>query len=342
MSISDDEPQGYDPHHTMYHITKPLRAASLTDKHTGELLHKDLRFPLVGSPKIDGIRCLTFADVLGLGQALSRSFKPIANIATRSVLAALRVNLDGELIVRTPHAGANYNNPKGWEPFTNHPDGRPGISSQIMSHDGTPNFSYIVFDCHSHPSYPYTNRLMQASEAVAEIIAKDTFNIAQVQLLDHRVIHSLQEMLEYEEWCLMQGYEGIMLRDPNGYYKSGQSTLKQQTLLKLKRHQDDEATIIDMTEMMHNENEAGVNETGGVQRSKQSAGLIGAGVMGTLVVQHPVFGTFEIGTGFTYAEREAFWARQSHYFNKPVTFKYQPYGTKDKPRGPVFRNVRLD
>ena len=43
---------------------------------------------------------------------------------------------------------------------------------------------------------------------------------------------------------LNAGYEGLMLRDPNGIYKFGRSSVKENILLKVKEFMDDEAEII--------------------------------------------------------------------------------------------------
>ena len=82
----------------------------------------DLRFPLIGSPKLDGIRC-----VMKDSFAKSRSMKPIKNIHTRSLLerhGELLRDVDGELMV-----GDLFNS----------------TTSGINTILGTPDFKYHIF-----------------------------------------------------------------------------------------------------------------------------------------------------------------------------------------------------
>ncbi len=59
-----------------------------------------LRYPLLASPKLDGIR----ATVQG-GVVLSRNLKPIRNAHTQALFGRKEYEgLDGELIVGPPHA----------------------------------------------------------------------------------------------------------------------------------------------------------------------------------------------------------------------------------------------
>jgi DNA ligase-1 len=56
---------------------------------------ENLKYPVLVSPKLDGIRCL-IVD----GKALSRSFKPIPNLFIQSLLSKQEFNgLDGELVL---------------------------------------------------------------------------------------------------------------------------------------------------------------------------------------------------------------------------------------------------
>jgi len=77
-----------------------------------------------------------------------------------------------------------------------------------------------------------------------------------ITLVDQRLIHFLAELETMEEKALAEGHEGIMVRRPSGLYKHGRATEKSQDLLKIKRFADDEAIVIGVTELMHNDNAA--------------------------------------------------------------------------------------
>ena len=67
--------------------------------------------------------------------------------------------------------------------------------------------------------------------------------------------------------------------------------------------------------------------------------------MGALIVRDIVTGVeFNIGTGFTAADRREWWewfVAQTERTPKPVVkYKSFPIGTKDKPRHPVYLGLR--
>lgn len=139
------------------------------------------------------------------------------------------------------------------------------------------------------------------------------------------------------------GYEGIMIRAPWGSYKFGRSTVNQGLLGKVKRFEDTEGTIVGFEELMHNENEAEINELGYQERSHAMAGQVPGNTLGSLVVSHPDWEeTFGIGTGFSADERLTLWQNRDTLNGQKVKFKHQPSGAKDKPRFPVYLGLRKD
>ena len=78
-------------------ITKPMLAGKCERMNA-------LSFPLLATPKLDGIRCLKIG-----GRALTRSFKPdLQPLHTREWIEAnLPDGVDGELIVKASHVQRN-------------------------------------------------------------------------------------------------------------------------------------------------------------------------------------------------------------------------------------------
>ena len=112
---------------------------------------------------------------------------------------------------------------------------------------------------------------------------------------------------------------------------------------KVKRFADTEGTIVDFEELMHNENEAEINELGYQERSSAQAGQVPGNTLGALEVSHPDWEeTFGIGTGFTANERFTLWQNRDKLKGCSVKFKHQPSGAKDKPRFPVYLGLRKD
>ena len=283
-----------------------------------------LRFPLYASPKVDGLRC-TVHD----GVAMSRSMKPLPNKWLQAYFKAWAKEwqgLDGELVVGPPTA----------------PDCYRKSTSFIMSHDKEHfDWRFYVFDRHDLATCSYAIRLKMLQTWPA-----NESHPYLVSLLPAIRLESQAELDDYETSMLEQGFEGVMVRDPDGLYKQGRATARGQELLKVKRSADMEAVIIGAEEQMHNGNEAFTSELGRTKRSKVQSGLVDKGTLGALIVRG-VNGPykdveFSVGTGFDDAERAAIWASRTLIIHGSQTVKigYFPLGSKDKPRHPTWLGFR--
>lgn len=281
-----------------------------------------VKLPAYASPKLDGIRCL----VIG-GKSYTRTLKQIPNRHIRRQLARLTGSFDGEIIVRDKKGRI--------APFD-------VIQSAVMSQDGEPVFEYHVFDiaC-DHPqltSLPFSKRLSITKNNVRS--AHVLSGIGFIEFLKHELIETHSELKAYEERCVAQRYEGIMVRSVNGPYKYGVSTLREGYLIKFKRWHDDEATIIGFKERMLNENEQETNELGYAKRSKKKVGMVPAGDLGSWVCIDKKGRQFDVGSGMTAMQRIAFWKKPSQYVGRFVTFKYQELTKDGAPRFPIFKAIR--
>lgn len=271
-----------------------------------------LKFPLLASPKMDGIRALVDG-----GKLFSRNKKPIPNKFIASHV--FRPDLDGEILTYTDGVRDDFNT----------------VQSKVMRAEGEPDFKFHVFDSFAMPALAFITRLALAEAAVL------IHDCAREELTRHRIIDDLAELLVYEEHCLAAGWEGVMLRDPDGRYKFGRSTTKEGILLKLKRFADDEATIISTVERMHNTNEATKDALGRTERSSAKGGLVPMDTLGALVCEWKGV-RFEVGTGFDDATRLYLWACRDTLPGTLVNFKFQGVGSQGAPRFPVYRGLRND
>ena len=95
-------------------ITKPMLAGTIED------IYK-LDYPVICTPKLDGIRCLKIG-----GRAVSRTFKSIQNNYIRTILEKLLPDgMDGEII-----SGKNFQE----------------TTSAVMREEGEPEFVFWAFD----------------------------------------------------------------------------------------------------------------------------------------------------------------------------------------------------
>ena len=292
-------------------ISKPMLADTAEDLSL-------IKFPVLCSPKLDGIRCL----VIG-GEAVSRKFKSIPNNYIRKELNSYipsNIDIDGELIV-----GQTFQS----------------SSSGVMSEDGEPDFTYHVFDLVDEDlKTPFKDRYETLKNS-CDFLQK-TYPKCRIKLVEHTVIKNMEELLAYEAKCLADGYEGMMMRSLNGPYKLGRSTVREGFLLKLKRFVDFEATIIGFEEKLHNANEATTDELGHTKRSSHQDNMIPMDTLGSFVLRMDDGTEFNCGCfkGFDDAWRKEVWENRDKYLGKLAKIKSQPTGVKDKPRFPVLLGFR--
>lgn len=290
---------------------KPMLACSKTV--TREDM-ADLRYPLIASAKLDGIRSPTFEG----GEPKSRKLKPIPNRYVNKCMLELGIaGLDGELML------------KGSMQFCD-------VSSAIMNRKFEPDFEYWVFDAWDHDG-PYSERLAEAERRTAG-------TPEWVKMAPTCVCQSADDLKAFEDKCLDEGFEGVITRDPTAPYKHGRSTRNQQWMLKVKRFEDSEAIILDTVEERENLNEAKTDLLGHTERSSHQANKVGKGRLGKFEVRDLTTGVeFSVPSGaIPHAERLRLWAVRDTLPGLILKYKYLPAGAKQggKPRHPVFLGFR--
>ena len=272
-----------------------------------------IEFPVLCTPKLDGIRCLKQG-----GQALTRSFKPIRNTFAREWLEAnVPDGCDGELLLR----GKSFSESAG----------------ALGRESGQPDFVFNVFD--------YT-----ASGDLNRGYSRRMDGLMHLKLDENRcrkvlpyLCGNLAELLAYEKEMLAQGYEGVMMRKPSGPYKCGRSTVREGYLLKLKRFADSEATILDTYEGESNLNEAQKDAFGRTKRSTAQAGKVGRNELGGFKVRDRKSGV-EFSVGFNHTKSSegaaALWQHRASLVGMVLKYKYQPSGMLVAPRFPQFLGFR--
>lgn len=306
----------------------------LAGKYDATDYQNPLRFPVMASVKLDGVRAL----VIG-GRVMSRSLKPIPNAWVQKQFGGLPEGTDGELIYGDP----------------THPDAYRNTVSAVMSEDGTPTqVRFLVFDNFTY-SGGFQNRFGNLR------LHFEHHPNSHVQVVPHSIVTSIQQLEQIEQIAVEAGHEGIMVRSHDGPYKQGRSTAKEGFLLKVKRFEDAEAVVLGTYEWQANNNAAVKNALGHTERSSHKENLVGRNVLGGIDVRG-LSGKYEgvefsIGTGFSgadlewvldqdgnptdvHAERWLLWHNRASLIGKVAKFKYFPTGSKDKPRFPVFLGWR--
>ena len=302
---------------------RPMLAYTGTDEIYKEML---LRGPLYVSPKLDGIRCRVIDNRATTG----REGKRLKNLHIRKLLEnPLLEGFDGELVAM--NAFGDY------ATFQE-------TDSAVMSEGGCPNFQYCVFDiC----SLKWANMSYLSRQTVLKQYVKAAQAAGHTYLTfwGSEYIYSWGGLEEYERMALQSKYEGLIIRSPDGRYKYGRSTVKEGIMGKLKRFEDREAYVTGVFPLEHNENTPTQNDLGYQKRSAHKANqrisdTMAGGVYCTDL--HNPEWDFKIGSGFDFAMRERIWKMRNRLVEMKavLTYKYQPFGVKEKPRSPVFKAFR--
>ena len=288
-----------------------------------------LKYPVLLSPKLDGIRC-----IIRNGVATSRTGKPIPNPVIQAFFADGRFDgLDGELIVGE-HDESVFKRSTSFvmSKTVKYPEqDEPGYDSTLRSW----NWYFAVFDT-TNVEAPFSDRIRVAAGHVKWNESN------RVRLVPHVIANSEEEVTNYERDTLAAGYEGVMCRDPSGAYKQGRSTTREGILLKIKRFNDAEATVVGFEERYHNRNEAHKNEVGATERSTCKDGLVPAGDLGSLRVVGPNGVEFNVGSGFTQAEREDLWVRRESLIGSLIKYQFFELTESGAPRFPTFKGFRSE
>lgn len=301
----------------------PMRCADVVDTSL-------LNYPLIATTKYDGVYALV-KD----GQLLGRSLKPIKNKQIAEILSQPEFEgFVGELCY-----GSKLNIQELCRTTTSH----------VSSHDKEweDGFTWMLFD-YAHEDVihlPYIERLdvlkERLYEALGELSNTKQYNhLNNIQVAPQVVCTSSSDVDELYNNNVDNGYEGIILRSPNGEWKNGRNSPKQDLFLRMKPSSDSEFVITGVVEALQNNNVATTNELGYTERSSHQENKVGKGMIGAFTgidVESGILIT--VGAGkLTHSERvEAF---ENPPIGSVAKYRSMTSGVKDLPRFPRFISYR--
>jgi DNA ligase-1 len=279
-----------------------------------------LKFPLMGMPKIDGVRGINLD-----GTMTGRSLKTHKNKHTTALFSKPEfLGCDGE-IAAGDWTGASLCR---------------DTTSAIGTIEGTPEVVWWLFDClHTEVLNAAYKTRYKRLETLVEGLA-----LPHVKIVPVTFLYDTHDVNEFEAKCLAEGFEGVILRDPEGLHKSGRATVKVGSYLRIKRFSDAEAVVISLDEMMKNNNEAKVNELGHTERSSHQENKEGKGMVGNLVCKDIESGTIiSVSAGsMSHEDRKHYFENQEKIIGKIIKYKSFRHGVKDLPRFPTFLSIRAE
>lgn len=268
-------------------------------------------------PKLDGIRCKFHR-----GMPYTRSGKLIPN---QQLANSLRdcylsspyngLDLDGELLLWNPVT-------RWYKPFNEIQS--VVMSSKRMNMVDAQDWIYMVFDHDGPASFEqrYFVDLMRHPGGWQN----------RIQLVETMTAFNEVDLRFQDMWHNTLGYEGSIIRRLDSPYKHGRVTCREGYLRKVVEWVRDEATVVGTIELRENIDTS----------CKREENMFPANRLGALVVWHPKFGSFEIGTGFDAEQRERYWRERDTLPGQRLTFKYRPSHIKNKPCPAVFVGWRTE
>ena len=293
---------------------KPMLASNTT------IDIKTLKYPLLVSYKLDGIRCLFFC-----GHMYSRSLKSFPNIQLRKrfeYLAKLsyekNIILDGELLSKS----LTFNE-------------LSGLTRQLDK-ELPEDLNFYCFDVIKDQNF--NQNFQERVKLVINIGYSDY-----VQIVKQKLLYTVEEVNKYYEEALDWGCDGLILRDPNGKYKFGRGTVKEGLIYKMKPFMTFDAIINDViqaTEVREGA-EKKINELGRSVTSKKKDDRILIEKASAFVVKYEGL-DLKVTIAMTDEEKEEVWHNRKKYIGRTIEYKGMLVGSKDLPRHPVFLRFRDD
>lgn len=286
------------------------------------------------STKMDGIRLLVFPT----GQILTRRALPANQPSLQELMAPAKAYakehnlvLDGELWAPT-ESGTTFQD----------------ISSYLMTKSHIPvsnaltyDIDFWAFDAISLSDWNNPRPTMPAQQRYDLLNKYGLYG----QVTSQFIHQSHREIQTHFEDIIEAGGEGLILKKLTGPYKHGRSTPKEQYLIKMKQFLSMEGTIAEVIEKQSLTPNAPQerNAFGLMKRGHRKGDRAAANTMGSLLLDLPYNqGQVSIGSGFTDAQRRQIWECRDRMIGGVVEFKYQPCGSKDAPRTPIFLRFRTD
>lgn len=290
-----------------------------------------LRFPLLASAKIDGVRCSIVEQDGRLAKAVLRSLEDVPNDHIRTQLSRLAFyGLDGEIYLPMENRVASK------QPLPDYND----VQSMVMTKAGVQPFTFHVFDDHSEPDLPYSQRIQNVEKRVARLRAEHGFDW--IIAVPHLTVPNEDELMALHKVHLAWGFEGTVVRSRDGVYKQGTSSSVTQDYARIKMKEDAEAVIVGFEELMRNNNPVSKSKTGHTKRLGGRSGHTPSGVLGALVCEMPNGNRFKIGVfkGISMKVRQEMWESRDALLGMLAKYSFMHLTKNGEPRHSVFLGLR--
>ncbi len=260
-----------------------------------ELNSKIERYPYYAQPKLDGVRCIVFQhnDTIifqSRSNTIFQSFPHLINELKPIFLKHPDVILDGEL----------YHHELGFQKITS--------IVRKKDHPELSKLQYHIYDI-VHNSLIYLHRYELLLSLFKNNYYQHLFFVKTV------ILSYNSQMNELHNLYVKEGYEGIMLRNPNGLYKQ---QIRSKDLIKYKHFKDSDYLIVG-----HHEGTGGIPVFECINNETDKK-------------------RFSVNMKCTMDEKREMMENVSQYYGKKLIVKYQELSDDNIPRFPVGIGIRAD
>ena len=308
-----------------------------------------IEYPVLISRKLDGCRVI-FKD----GEMLTRSLKKVPNKQLQKKFQPLKdfsvsrgTLLDGEAYLHgipfqfivSCFMTEDYDDKKAiksWEKLQK--EHNFYIDRQTVLDNIAFNcFDALEGDINKSAGYRYSIRLAKVNE-----YAKECKLIVPVV---HVLVNSAEELQQAFNKSLDDGFEGSMIRNPNGRYKFSRCSLRENILMKFKPFCTIELPVINVVQSTEVEPDAEktINELGYSKTSRKKDDRILIERASAVEVLYKGQ-KLKVTLAFSLLEKAEIWKNKEQYIGKFIEFKFMEVGMKEGglPRHPTSIRWRND
>lgn len=260
-------------------------------------------------PKFDGIRCIIVFDK-GIAKPYSRNGKPLWNM--NGILDELQDTWKSECILDGEVFTTDWNLSMGI------------VKSSTVDHPDKDKLRFHVWDCLTLAEWKAGSSSVSNHDRQERLAFVN--GMERIKRVESRPINNQEELTKAYTDFLLEGYEGAILKDPDGIYEKGR---RSPYWLKIKPWTDADLTVI-----------------GSYPGEGKHVGRIGGLVLeGKAVWKGLIYSIrTEVGTGFTDGERESFqdMEKSGTLVGRIVEIKFQDITVDGACRFPVYHRLRED
>tara|TARA_R110000744_G_C19371578_1_gene562708 strand:- start:10212 stop:11144 length:933 start_codon:yes stop_codon:yes gene_type:complete len=215
-------------------------------------------------------------------------------------------------------------------------------------HQGVDKLEFHIFDIYisGMQTTRFDKRCVLMENIMKSISSKS------IKLIPQIFHETKEEIVEHYERALTQGYEGWVLKDPDGVYKKGRSTVLEGTYLRLKPEDTFDGKVIEIIERFENLCDSEVNELGQLKKRqdkdmKASTGLAAVALVECKGFNKPIRVSLSRGI-LDYTDtkkspsRASIFRNRASFIGRNIRFVGFTIKGMDLPRSPRFDDWRTD